>query len=127
MSKRLEDSMNETLDDSGGQFVRSFEEVSKVVHSNAVLHGWWDEGDRNFGEQIALMHSELSEALEAWREGDMDSEHVEGMPSVVEELADVIIRIMDTCFKYEYPLADAIIEKTKFNITREYRHGNKRA
>ena len=38
-------------------------EFQKEVHQTAIDHGWW-ETDRNIGEQIALMHSELSEALE---------------------------------------------------------------
>ena len=36
---------------------------------NAKQHGWWDE-DRTFGEVIALCHSELSEALEAYRDDE---------------------------------------------------------
>ena len=40
--------------------------VQTKVHNNAKEKGWWDE-ERNDGEMIALMHSELSEALEALR------------------------------------------------------------
>ena len=41
-------------------FVESFNELATDVHENAVQHGWWEK-DRNDGELIALMHSELTE------------------------------------------------------------------
>jgi hypothetical protein len=41
--------------------------IAKEIHEIAKAHGWWDE-ERSFGEVIALIHSEASEALEAYRE-----------------------------------------------------------
>ena len=43
-------------------------EFSKEVHQNAMDHGWWEK-EVTFGEVIALCHSELSEALQEYRDG----------------------------------------------------------
>lgn len=120
-------------------------ELVKEAHKNAKAHGWWDE-DRSFGEQIALMHSELSEALEDYRDGrDTVEVYYEckiadicmrdessccgcsdakpcGIPT---ELADTVIRIFDTCGRYGIDLESAIKQKMAYNETRPYKHGGK--
>ena len=45
-------------------------EFAKEVHENAVAHGWWETA-RSFPEVAALIHSEVSEALEEWRDGNL--------------------------------------------------------
>lgn len=93
--------------------------------------GWWDE-ERTIGDQIALMHSELSEALEEFRNGKpltliYHSESSTGPKpeGFAAELADVLIRIFDTCEQYGVPLVEALSEKMAYNATRPYRHGGK--
>jgi NTP pyrophosphatase (non-canonical NTP hydrolase) len=88
-----------------------------VCHGIAKQRGWWDE-DRNDGEMIALMHSELSEALEALRED-------RSCKTVAEELADCLIRIFDFCGGRDIDLEGALQRKIESNKTRPYRHGKK--
>lgn len=76
------------------------------------------------GEMIALMHSELSEALEYYRKGNGPSDHIM-FSGLEEEFADVIIRILDTAHKMNLHLGAAILAKMNFNESRPYKHGKK--
>ena len=74
---------------------------------------------------IALMHSELSEALEAYRAGNPESEHIQCFSAVEEEMADAMIRIIDHCCAQGHRLAEAILAKMEFNEGRPAKHGGK--
>lgn len=108
-----------------GRFFHSFEALQKEVHETARSKGWWDT-DRNDGELLALMHSEISEALEALRHGNPPDDKIPGFSGATAELADVVIRIMDYAEARGFSVAGAIIEKVAFNKTRERMHGGKR-
>lgn len=105
------------------RFKQAMATFSLEAYENAKAHGWW-ETSRNDGELIALMHSELSEALEGQRHPG-PSEHIPEFTAVEEEMADVMIRIADYSAARNLRLAEAIIAKMKYNKTREYKHGGK--
>jgi NTP pyrophosphatase (non-canonical NTP hydrolase) len=124
---------------SDRNFVASFREMQRAVHATALEKGWWDECQtvhngkdrfqpefRNFGEAIALMHSELSEALEWARHGNKQSDHIPGFSGIEEEFADVIIRIMDWAEANQLDVANAVAKKANFNAAREHKHGGKK-
>lgn len=94
-----------------------------LAHRTAVDSGWYNDPvtgqsvERNFGEVVALMHTELSEALEADRKGLKDDKlpHRDGREV---EFADCIIRILDTAAALGLDVAGAIVEKNRFNRQR---------
>lgn len=105
-------------------FAEAWDDACHAAHETAKSKGWWEE-DRSDGELIALMHSELSEALEALRKGKDQDSHLPFFLGVEVELADVVIRIMDYCAARQLRVGDAIIAKMAYNAQRSYRHGNK--
>jgi len=97
--------------------------MQELAHETATNAGWYTDPktgepiERNFGEVVALMHSELSEALEADRKGLADDKlpHRDGREV---EFADVILRILDTAGALGLDVPGAVIEKNRFNQRR---------
>lgn len=95
-----------------------------LAHKTAQKAGWWsdletgDQIERNFGELVALMHSELSEALEADRKNLMDDK-LPHRPGREVEFADCIIRILDAAAALGLDVPGALIEKNRINQTRK--------
>ena len=107
-------------------FIDGWNTIERNVHRIAKDKGWWDRGERNNGEMIALIHSEASEALEVLRKYPLaDSDNIDAL-AIEEELADVVIRVMDMAAGRGWNVAEAIIKKAEHNKGRTYRHGGKK-
>lgn len=91
----------------------AFTSIATKLCNLAVDRGW-DDKPREKGTQIALMHSELSEALEGVRK-DLQDDHLPQYKSEVVEMADTIIRILHYCIKYDLPIAEALAAKHYYN------------
>lgn len=106
-------------------FAEVFTKLAKEVNQVAIEKGWW-KGERNEGELICLMHSELSEALGALRHGNPPDDHIPEFAGVEAELADVVIRIMDFAAAKGYRVGEAVEAKIAYDKDREHMHGGKR-
>jgi len=95
--------------------------MSQVCHEAAI--NWWrdpatgEDIDRNNGELLMLIVSELAEAMEADRKDLMDDKlpHRKGLEV---ELADALIRIFDMAGARGLDVGGAIVEKLEFNANR---------
>lgn len=110
----------------------NIDELAKEIHRNATEKGFWDYMYENvepkadpfifFAKQIAMIHSEGTEVLEALRKQ-------KGAHEVVEELADIIIRVLDLYEGLKHhgdvkdSLDDTLMRKLEINTRREKMHG----
>lgn len=117
-------------------------ELSKEIHQNARNKGFFDS-EKNIGEMLCLIHSEVSEALEADRKNRYTTGSIETINSFVidemfvtdfkigvkdtfeDELADIMIRVMDLAAFKGINLEQHILAKMRFNSMREHKHGKK--
>jgi NTP pyrophosphatase (non-canonical NTP hydrolase) len=147
----------------GGKKMKTLNQLRDEIHANAVKHGFYDfersipngglveEAEHAFfAMRITLIHSELSEALEADRneksanlkafdkamlelkeensfgnteEATLFQKYIKN--TIEDELADVIIRTLDLCGHLGIDIERHVELKMKYNELREYKHGKK--
>lgn len=105
-----------------GNFATIINTAAALIHEENRAKGFWGK-QRGFPEVIALIHSELSEALEADRKSLQDDKLPHRLGAEV-ELADALIRILDAAAGFNLDIGAAIVEKLAFNRSRPNMHGN---
>ena len=93
---------------------KSLSELVELCHSAAKEKGFWDK-ERNVGEALMLIVTEVAEAMEAHRKQD-DA-------NFKEELADTFIRLFDLCGGLKIDIEEEINQKIVINKKRPYKHG----
>lgn len=110
------------------------EGMARAVRKVNEDNGWFDD-IRTFGEGIALIHSEVSEMLDAYRDHGLKDATgpMIGDPNVIpkpegvgSEAADVLIRLLDECDRQGIDLQFEFDRKLAYNATRGHKHGGKR-
>ena len=114
----------------GDAFSYSINYLCTHCHGNSKQAGWWTNIITGYNaldsyykhsvvaEKIALIHSELSEGLEAYRK-DKKDDHLPHFDGLTVELADACIRIFDLAGALELNLGAAIVEKIEYNKQRQ--------
>jgi hypothetical protein len=103
--------------------VDAINKLSEEIHESNVKAGWWtdlktgEKKERNVGELLCLVHSEISEAMEGHRKNLMDDKLPHRKMFEV-ELADALIRIFDIAGAHGMDLGGAISEKRDYNSVR---------
>lgn len=126
----------------------NIKEISQEIHENNIKKGFWEDKDtKNVGEVLMLCVTELSEALEAHRNGkfsNIEKFHKERQSTPFhekaatiqsfqdnikdtfeDEIADTVIRLFDLCEGFGIDLETHIRLKTDYNKTRPFKHGKK--
>lgn len=119
--------MDMTEQDKMDIAARYLDVLATLIHARNIAAGWWKKDDqgniieRNMGEMLCLVHSEISEAMEGHRKGLQDDK-LPQYPMLIVELVDALIREFDIlgreCEKAGVSLSEVFLAKLHFNQNR---------
>lgn len=101
------------------------ESLQAQIYSAMDTNGFWRGEQDNFSSKAALLHSEVSEMLEANRKGIEADDKIPDFTGEEAEAADTLIRLLDMAGRYNWRLAEAVVAKMHFNLSRPFKHGKK--
>jgi NTP pyrophosphatase (non-canonical NTP hydrolase) len=128
-------------------FIAEMTRVQKAMQRNAVRKGFHEIDDQiaalhnqygvpvdlvmsiqeaRIAQRLMLVVSELSEGLEALRNGNPPDSHIPKFSGLSAELADAVIRILNLAEHEGINLGKAVVAKAAYNTTRPHRHGGKK-
>jgi NTP pyrophosphatase (non-canonical NTP hydrolase) len=111
------DLLNPTID-----FINEFYCHAEIAHENAENKGFWSE-EYTPERMFDLVQDEIREAKEGLAAGNPPDKHCPDFNSVEVEMADVIIYIMNMARHYKWRVAEALVAKMAYNLSRPYKHG----
>ena len=130
---------NKAFGQTQDQLAESLNYVAEICAANADCRGFHDEEliaiaampttelanwlkGQLFQAEVARFGEEAGELVAAIRKPHAD-EHLPEWSAIAMELADIVIRVMDSANKRGIDLGQAIIQKLVYNASRPYKHG----